>query len=287
MTLLQCHVFLAVCNQRSFTKAGEVLNMTQSAVSQAISNLEDELGVTLLHRSRQGIAITHIGERVLSHVREIIRHEECLREEASLAAGVEAGTLRIASIPSASGLLPGLLATFKARYPNVQQVLFDGSTDEIYSWLESHVIDVAFVTLPIAGLDVIELLEDQLLLFLPVSHPLAGQESISLDDVVGEPFILPKGDSEHVIRGAFRSRSLTPNVEFEVRDTATILAMVQEGIGVTILPEMAIPKSLPNVQNVCIRPNITRQVGLAVRNMAGISPICADFLLHAKDYVQR
>lgn len=287
MTLLQLEVFLAVCQARSFTQAGERLNMTQSAVSQAVANLERELGVTLLHRSRQGITITHIGERMLAHVREIARHTNCMQQEAAAAAGAETGTLRIASIPSVSAkLLPGMLASFKSSFPLVQTVMFEGGYEEVHSWLTNHVVDVGIVTLPVSGLDVVELVQDQLLLFLPETHALIRETAVSLAQIAQAPFIQPTADSEHVIREAFKNAGLTPNIQFEVRDTATILAMVQEGIGVTILPEMAISTSLPHVRSVPLHPPVTRRVGLAVRHLEEVSPICADFLLHARAYVQ-
>ncbi len=160
--------------------------------------------------------------------------------------GLEAGTLRIGSIPSVSAkLLPRIIGSFRNRYPGIELILFEGNYEEVNQWIESSVVDLGFVTLPAEGIDTIPLMQDKLVVFLPADHPLKDQASIRLKQIAADPFIMPNGDSDEFIRSLFRYSGITPNIQFEVRDTATILAMVQEGLGVTVLPEMAIPMSSP------------------------------------------
>ncbi|WP_255688988.1 LysR family transcriptional regulator [Brevibacillus sp. AF8] len=125
MTLTQLQVFVTAAKAGSFTRAAEEIGFTQSAVSQMIQSLEKELGVSLFQRSRSGITPTSIGERMLSHARDILNITSCMTEEANVARGISSGTLRIASIPSvASRFLPGLLGSFRKRFPAVDILLW-------------------------------------------------------------------------------------------------------------------------------------------------------------------
>lgn len=288
MTLLQFQVYVTVIETKSFTKASEHLGLTQSAVSQTISSLESALGVTLLHRSRNGITPTRIGERMLQHVREILRRSTLMKQEASASIGLEIGTLRIGSIPStAANLLPGIIASFKSQFPGVEIALFEGNAGEVSEWVLHSVVDVGFLPLPAEGVREVPLVQDSLRVFLPPSHPLRDEELIRIEQIANEPFIMPKAGYDRMIRQLFAAEGLVPQVQFEVRDTATIMALVQGGIGVTLLPEMAIPASLPNVATSRLQPETTRTIGLGVRCLQTISPAGAEFICHAKEYVKK
>src|SRR5690348_4624404 len=120
MTVAQLQGFVAVVDTGSFTAAGRALGMSQSSVSQAVASLEEELGVSLLRRGREGVALTEVGERLLGHARGVLTHLEHMRQEAAAAAGVAVGKVRLASFSAAfTGLLPGLIGAFQRRYPGV------------------------------------------------------------------------------------------------------------------------------------------------------------------------
>ena len=287
MTLLQLQVFLAVVDLKSFTKAAEHLNLTQSSVSQTIAGLESELGVQLLNRSRSGATLTETGERILVHVREIFSRLSSIKNEVASSIGLEIGTIRIGSIPSVSAkLLPGIIGSFKARYPGIELILFEGSYDEVKEWIISGVIDIGFISLPQDGIETIPLVQDKMVLFMPANHSLNKETHLSLSQVANEHFIMPKADCEDFIREIFNKQGLSPNVKFEVRDTATILAMVQEGVGITMLPEMAIPTSMPKVSSSYLRPLAVRNVGLGMRVMHKASPSSKAFIREAQEFVK-
>lgn len=285
MTHLQFQVFVAVVEARSFTKAAHALGFTQSAVSQIIGSLESELGITLLHRSRSGVTPTKIGERMLQHIRKILHVTDCMKQEASAFLGIEAGTLRIGSIPSISAkLLPGLITSFKKLFPAFELVLFEGSKDEVTKWVSDSVVDLGFVSLPTPELQTIPLMEDEMILFLPADHRLKDAPYVTFAQMKGHCFIMPKADC---IRQVLEANGLDPVSKYEVNETSTILTMVQEGIGYTILPQLALPENLPNVQPIPLQPKVTRQIALAVRTFQCISPAAAEFLVHAQEYVQK
>ncbi|NGQ96984.1 LysR family transcriptional regulator [Brevibacillus sp. SYP-B805] len=285
MTLTQLQVLVAVAEEKSFTRAAVALGFTQSAVSQMINNLEKELGISLFHRSRGGISPTRIGERMIQHAREILRITSCMREEASASLGLEAGTLRIGAIPSVSAkVLPGLIGSFRKLFPQIEIVLFEGGYEEIQSWLSGSVVDVGFTTMPGKELHAFPLLQDQMLVFVPDDHPLKDEPFLTFDQIKDKCFIMAK---DGCFKKLLQEHGIVPNTTFEVSDPATILSMVQEWVGVTILPELYVPKVLPKVTAIPLRPAIRRELVLAVRDCQCVSPVAAEFIVHSQNYVKR
>ena len=284
MTLLQLELFIAVCEERSFTKAAEKLHMTQSAVSQAISNLETELCVRLLQRHRHGVTLTAIGDRVLSHARSVIQHTFEIREESLAASGADNGTLRIGTVQSVGAhFLAGLLGAFRAHHRHVQVTLLEGTSDEVNNWLRNHHIDVALTVLPTEGFSTLPLLMDEFFLYVPTAHRLSKSASAELHQLADDDYVQLKGTSP-VISEAFKLSGVTPKVRFELGESSAILELVEAGLGVTILPQLAVPTRLPGVVRVALHRPLVRDIGLAVRDMNRVSPACADFILHAKEY---
>ncbi|WP_228728216.1 LysR family transcriptional regulator [Brevibacillus composti] len=284
MTLAQLQVFVAVAEAKNVTKAADTLGFTQSAVSQMIQSLEKELGIPLFHRSRKGVIPTNIGERMLRQAREILRITACMKQEAAAAQGIETGTLRIGAIHSVSTkMLPGLIGSFRKRYPQVEIVLFEGEYEEVNTWINSSVIDVCFTTAPGKEMEFVPLATDQMMVFLPEDHPLQHAPYLTFSDLRKNCFIMPKDDC---IKKLLQENGLSSTVTFEVRDVTTILAMVQEWVGVTILPQLYMPEVLPKVVSVPLRPVITRELVISVRSFASVSPMAAEFILHSQEYMK-
>ncbi|WP_172844483.1 LysR family transcriptional regulator [Tumebacillus algifaecis] len=288
MTLLQFQVFVTVIESKSFTKASEQLGLSQSAVSQTISALEGTLGVMLLNRSRSGITPTKIGEHMLMHVREILRRTMLIKQEADALRGLEVGTLRIGSIPGiASKLLPKIIGTYASRFPGIELIVSEGSQEEVTNWVFHSVVDLGLLPLPIEGVGSFPLIQDHLQVFLTPHHPLQQQASLSIEQLANEPLILPKYSCVGQVREQFAAVGLVPQVLFEVRDTATILAMVQEGIGVAVLPELSIPTSLHPTPALPLLPASPRTLGLVTRCIQTVSPAASKFVIHAQEYVKQ
>ncbi|MEK5237193.1 LysR family transcriptional regulator [Paenibacillus sp. FSL L8-0470] len=285
MTLTQLQVLIAVSEHKNFTRAADALGFTQSAVSQMINSLEKELGILLFHRNRRGISTSYIGERMIQHAREILRITSCMREESSASLGLEAGTLRIGVIPSVSAkVLPGIIGSFRELFPQIDIVLFEGSYEEIHSWISGSVVDVGFTTTPDKELQTFPLLQDQMKVFVSNDSPLKDEPFLTFDQLRGKCFIMVK---DYGIQKLLQEHGNVPNVTFEVRDPATILSMVQERVGVTILPELYMPEVLPKVTAVPLRPAIIREVVLAVRDFQYVSPVTAEFIVHSQNYMKK
>lgn len=266
MTITQLKVLLKVFETGSFTKAGELLNMTQPAVSHAISGIENELDVQLFIRDRRkGLKVTDVGERLIVHVREILNSIEKMEQEVALEKGFEVGTIRIGSFPSASALLlPKVIRIFRENYPGLEFNFYEGSIQEIKESLLTRLVDVGIIILPYDEMETIPLMKEEMVVVLPDGHPLLNNESISVKDLHNEPLIIFKGGYEKPIVELFDQSKATLRIEYVVHSVQAALNMIREGLGVAILSELSY-FSLPSGVNIRkLEPNYWREIGLAV-----------------------
>ncbi|MGG1573053.1 LysR family transcriptional regulator [Fictibacillus sp. NRS-1165] len=183
MTLLQYEVFKTIVETESFTRAGEKLGLTQSAVSHAIRGLEAELEITLVNRGRTGITLTSEGKRMMEYIQEILDLTERMKQEAGLLNGLKVGTIRIGTFPSVSAsLLPSILKNFHQDFPGIHTKIYEGGYEEIRQMITSGKIDIGFLTSSASDhLDFIPIMEDHLKILLPAGHKLKGEkESASM-----------------------------------------------------------------------------------------------------------
>jgi DNA-binding transcriptional LysR family regulator len=286
MTLVQLEVFLAVVQQGGFTRAGVALSMTQSAVSHIVQSLETELGTALLIRDRKGVKLTEAGERVLVHARQILAHTNAIREELQELKGLGAATVRIGSFPSVSSqLLPKLMDDFQTRYPAVTLVHLDGTNQEVRHWIYTGAVHLGFVSLPDDEFHTVPLLQDEMVLLLPENHRLATRRSVPVEALRSEAFVMTKGGCE-----AFILKMLAPvhpDIRHEAKETSTILTMVKQGLGVTILPSLALSPQLEQISVLSLEPRQYRHLGLAVNPGADSSPAVAAFVSHAQEWIRK
>ncbi|WP_426449281.1 LysR family transcriptional regulator [Paenibacillus sp. S-38] len=283
MTLFQLEVFLAVVQTGSFTRAGELLNASQSGVSHSIGDLEKELGILLFTRNRGGVKLTDTGEQILTHVREIMNHKEQINQAAAASRGVNSGTLRIGAFPSFSAhVIPGIFQAFRSHYPGVELLLFEGSYAEIEAWLKTGIVDLGFLADPSEGLDIVQLLSDPYVAVLPANHPLREHELISIEQLTHEPFLSLKSGCERLVMSAFQEKGLSLNKKLEVAENSTIVSMVEAGIGVSVVPSMILPAVPANVAVKPLHPPIIRRIGIAVLSQRMVSPVAAAFIKEAQ-----
>lgn len=285
ITLAQIQAFAAVAELGSFTAASAALEMTQSAVSHAVAALEKELQVSLLGRDRSGVILTEIGQRVLVQALAMLNCAEHIQQEAAAAAGFTTGKVRLGSFPSVSArFLPGLLRQFRQRYPGIEVVLFEGTDGEVREWIQSHAVDVGVVVLPSEGLATIPIAEDEFLAVVSTNHALTKHSQIEIRQLAQEPFIMSKAGCKPSVVNLFRKAKVTPKTQFEVIDLRTIFVMVQEDMGVTIVPEMALPDDLTGLHLLPLQPRKFRQLALAVPSLEAATPAVLAFLQEAQGH---
>jgi DNA-binding transcriptional LysR family regulator len=278
MTLTQMRVLDAVARHGHVTRAAEELMVTQPAVSHALRSLEKELGTKLVSRTPDGVALTSAGQVAARRAAAILNQVEGLHQELAVAAGRHVGTLRVGAFPSVTArLLPPIISSFRKAYPGVTLALLEGSDGELLDWIRTGAVDVATVTARKEGLQTTRLARDRMLALVPRQHPLAGRTAIALAEIGRDPFILSTGGCEPLIREIARRAGVSLRCHYEVRDSASILAMVREGLGVSLMPELAISRPT-DVVAIDLDPGEHRDVFLAVPADAEPLPTALAFI---------
>ncbi|MBB3126251.1 DNA-binding transcriptional LysR family regulator [Paenibacillus rhizosphaerae] len=274
MSLFKYEVFHKVVELGSLTRAAEVLGLTQSGVSHAVHSLETEFGFTILTRNRSGVRLTDNGERVLAFVREMLQVQERLKQEVAAMNGLETGTIRIGTFTSISvQWLPGIIRDFLASHPRIEVNLYEGDYHEIEEWLLSGEIDFGFVSMPtLDSFEVIPLKLDRMLCILPPGHRLEKEPCIRYGDIANEPFIMPKEGSDYDVRRVLRKGRVKPPVKFRAADDYAIVAMVENGLGISILPEMILRGRRNEVVALELEDGSCRSLGIALNATKNVSP---------------
>ena len=237
-----------VARRGSFSAAADALDYTQSAISQQIAALESEAGMTLLERHPRGVSLTAAGQTLVGHAEGILARLESAEAALGAIAGLRGGRLRIASFPTAGAtLMPLAIATFRARHPDVELTLAEGEPEQIAPRLRAGELDLAllFELGPSAGADEltrVELLEDPLYLALPREHELAKKRKLRLQDLRGEAWVQTSSASpcaRHVVRSC-HAAGFEPQGSFESDDYLTVQGLVAAGVGVALIPELAL-----------------------------------------------
>ncbi|HTR89908.1 MAG TPA: LysR family transcriptional regulator [Solirubrobacteraceae bacterium] len=242
-------VLREVAHRGSISAAAEALSYTQSAVSQQISALEAETGLTLLERHPRGASLTAAGQTLVGHAEGILARLDAAQAALAAIAGLRGGTLRMASFPTAGAtLMPLAIASFRASYPDVELSLAEGEPEEMVPRLRAGELDLALLfEFPgegpeLADMTRTELLEDPMYLALPAEHPLADKRRLRLEDLAEEAWVQTSRASpcaRHVVRCA-HTAGFEPRVAFESDDYQTVQGLVAAGVGVALIPELAL-----------------------------------------------
>lgn len=287
MNIQKYEAFLKTVEYRSLTKAAQALGYTQSAISHMLHALESEWRVTLLTRDRSGVSITSEGLRLLPLVRNVCNANRDLVDEIGELHGLEAGMIRIGTFTSVSvHWLPQMIKNFHSEYPNIDFELLHGDYTEIETWLTEGRADCGFLRLPAkAGLDSIFLEQDRLLVILPEQHPLAECELFPLARLAEEPFILLEEGTENEITEIFHGNGIQPRVRFTARDDYAIISMVENGLGISILPELVLRRTPYKIVKKELETPAYRQLGIVLKDIRHASPAVKRFLdyLHHRE----
>jgi DNA-binding transcriptional LysR family regulator len=278
----QLRAFVTVNDCGGFAAAARQLHMSQPGVSRAVQALEIDVGGELFIRAHGSVVLTGLGARILVRSRAVLAEADAMRQERYASPGVVRGRVRLGSMPSVSAtILPALLSHLERQHPALAVTTIDGHDEELVTWLRTGTVDVAVVAGHPAGLSIQPLVTDTLLAVLPATHALAARETVRAQDLAGQPFILTKAGCEGLILAALTSRGVVPNVKYEVSEACSILAMVSEGLGVSVMPGLAAQSLPPSVVLRPLRPNARRELGLAITPTHAPSPAVQSFLAEA------
>ena len=289
MNLTKYKTLATVVELGSLTQAARQMNVTQSAVSHTLDRLERDLGFAVLKRSRAGVSLTGEGERLMPAVRSLLSSAEQLEQTASAIRGLDTGTVRIGAFTSvAVHWLPGVLKEFQNDFPNVDFRLMNGDYHDVEEWLSDGSIDIGFVNVPCAlDCECIPLMEDRLLAILPLDSRFASYPKFPLVECETEPFISLLKSSDHDARRALEAAGVEPNVRFYTKDDYAIIAMVEQGLGMSIMPELLLKGRHDRLLTLPLIPEAKRTIGIAIAAGDRAGPATRRFADYVVRYVKR
>ena len=288
MDLTKYQVFLKTVECGSFTASAQQLSFTQSGVSHAISGLEEELGVTLLSRSRGGVTLTADGWALMPYIQEICRQQRSIEERAKDLRGLETGVVRVAVFTSVSvQWMPYILKSFREQYPNIEfELLPSNYNTEIARWIQDGTADCGFLVLPTEpNLDCWLLQRDQWKAIVPWDHPLAGREPFPPEALAQYPFILLEEGDDYEIQEVLDTLGVQPNVQYRVQQDQVILAMVSCGLGISIMEELMLEQNEYPVVACSFAKPFYRNIGICVKDKRAISRSTYRFVEHVRRWV--
>lgn len=251
MDFRQLEMFLAVAENRSFTRASQQLHVAQSAISRKVKLLEEELGVALFKRVNKKVFITPAGETLLRYTRKVFRDLKNAALEVSEIGQLRRGRVKIgAGLIACNYLLPPVLERFKERYPGVDLEVITGSTERLLDLLRNNELDLGLFTLPVESpdLQVIPLCSEEMVVVTSPKHPVLSQRrTLAAAEIERYPLIpFQEGTyTRRLLNRFFHEVGIRPHITMEAENVATIKPLVKINLGISILP---LPAVLEEVQ---------------------------------------
>jgi LysR family transcriptional regulator, cyn operon transcriptional activator len=271
MDLRQLEMLIAVAENSSFTRAGQQLHVSQSAISRKICLLEEELGERVFARVNKKVCVTPAGETLLRYARKIFQDLRNASLEISEITHLERGHMKIgAGMIACMYLLPPVLEKFNLLYPKIDLEVITGVTDALIPKLLNNSIELGVFTLPVQlpDLEVIPFCTEEMVVVTSKKHPgLSKKKSIKAAEIEAHPLILfPAGArTRKVLDDFFKKAGISPHISMEAENIATIKPLVKIDLGITIIPYPAVVEETKRQELHCLRiidHKVLRQIGL-------------------------
>ncbi|UUX34786.1 LysR family transcriptional regulator [Fundicoccus culcitae] len=254
----------------SFTQAADVLNYSQSGISRMINDLEKEAGLILLERNRAGLRLTSEGLSIYPHIKKLTEDYELLENQINALNGLEDGLISIGTFSSvATHWLPTIIKNFQQDYPKIEFELLLGDYSEIEKWIIEGRVDFGFVRLPtVTQMETEFLANDDHMMILPSNHRLANSKYpyFPMKELATEVFILLEKDGDSDVLDQFAQMGVQPNIRFRTWDDYAVMAMVESGLGISLLPRLILQRIPYQVVIKPLEKPILRKIGLAYKN---------------------
>lgn len=279
-----CRVFIRAAENGNLTRTAAELGFTQAGVSLMVKKLEEECGFRLFSREPSGVKLTSGGARLLPIMRDVVNCDERFRQTAADIRGVKVGSIRVGCFMSvAYQWLPRVMKDFCSLYPNIDVELVEGGVAAIEKWIDEKSVDIGFLSeRPGQKFESVPLMEDEILAILPMDHPLAHCGAFPLKAFGDEQFIVSRheydADSYHVLESYRAAYGKIPRVKFTSSDSCSIISMVENGLGVSVLPQLMLFTPAPVVAARRIDPSFSRKLIMGVKSLKEISPAAARFM---------
>lgn len=284
--LQKYEAFLEVAESGSFTAAAQKMGYSQSGISRMIASLEAGLELELFERLHGEVRLTEQGKDVLPIIRSLCIDGRQLSEEIERLHGLESGTVRIGTFTSvATYLLPDVLAEFQTDYPRIECELRLGDYSQIEHWIEEGSVDFGFLRTPVrSGLDAQVVMKDEYMVITPEDHELSDAKSIHVEELLKYPFIELANGGVSDVTFIFERAGIQIKPRVSTWDDYAVMAMVESGLGIAILPSLVLTRSPFRVQALHLDPPAFRSIMIAERAMGRQSIAARKFIeyLHSR-----
>lgn len=279
VNLRQLRAFTVIADKGSFVAAAEILHLSQPALSQSIRQLEEQIGSPLFHRTTRSVRLTSLGLSFLPHVRHLLQQFEMMMEGVHDIVAKKRGQVTIACLPSvASRLMPRVVAANEKLYPGLKVIIRDTHMRGVVAAVTSGEADLGIggSVADNVGLDSSIIARDEFHAVMPVTSPLARRRTVRLADLADQPFVAMSHESgvREMLDLATAELDIRLKIIAEVSNIATLTGMVEEGIGVSALPGLVLPRNNHSFvrHRPLVEPQIQRTIRLYWRAGIGLSP---------------
>ena len=273
MTLLSYQVLKTVADQGSFRKAAELLGLTPSAVSHAVSSMEKELGFFVFNRGKNGVMLTNYGERLLPYVNAVLNSDESLQQAVAEFNGLKQGRIKIGCFSSVcTNWMPELIHAFAKSYPAIEMEIFQGTYDDVSYWIKNGVVDVGFLSVSSAGeIPIVPLYKDPLLCVVPKGLR-TRQGRMEVEELREYQFVTQRESTDADIQNFMKEHDLNVTSNYHVVDDLSTVAMVAHGFGICLMPEMVMQDIPYEVDCFHLKEDAYRIIGLAALDFEALAP---------------
>lgn len=282
-------IFVTVAETNNISYTAEVLGYTQSGVSHSMKRLEKELGLQLFIRDRYGVHLTPIGRDFLQKVRALMSENEKLEQFIYNIKGLEVGSLNIGALSSISvNWLPDIINNFNIEHPNITINLKEGGISDLYNWVSESKVDFAFSSLDIKdnnrNLEFLPISSDKYVAILPNEYNTENMNSFPISKFTGENFIIPDLSYDNSIFEILKKENSKPIFRFSSQNDYSIISMVENGLGLSILPELAIKREKDRLKYLPLEPSYNRKLGIYMKKFKDLSPAAKTFIYFVASY---
>lgn len=280
MTLLTYQVLKTVAEQGSFRKAADILGLTPSAISHAVSSLESELGFSVLTRSKNGVTLTNYGERLLPYVNAVLNSDESLQQAIAEFNGLKQGKVKVGCFSSVcTNWLPDIMHSFQKEFPDISIEIFQGTYDDVVYWIKNGIVDLGFLSVSSAADIPIEpLYKDPLLCVVPKGMKRKTDEyAMSIEEMRDCQFVTQRESTDADIQNFLKENNLNVQSNYHVVDDLSTIAMVANDFGICLMPEMVMNDIPYEVDCYPVKPEAHRIIGIATLSPEYMAPAVRTF----------
>jgi len=289
METLKYKALLAAVDTGSFRAAGEQLGYTPAAIFNMVNSVENDLGIAILKRGHFGVELSTCGEELISQIRDVVRVDDTLKGKALDITGLVSGKVSIGAYFSISAhFLPEVFSIFHSDFPNVEIDLHEGGYQSLEKMRKESLFDFCITA---SGenkdMDWIPLFDDEMFAVVPPGHRFESLTSINIEDCLKEDFIMPANGKDHDVEKLFGEYFGRLNICFKTMENYSTLAMVEKGMGISVMNSLITKRLNFRVKYVPFQPREFIHFGISIPSLKMASPAAKKMVAYIIDQADR